>query len=101
MSIASDSGLIAATPSKFYATIRKEVTEAFGRFYLAVYLAWSDTRTRYRRSVLGPFWLVLGTAIGVGGLGISTKLLVPTGGAVVLAVSVIFFVFWAADIFLA
>jgi ABC-type polysaccharide/polyol phosphate export permease len=70
LSIASDRGLIAATPSKFYATIRKEVTEAFGRFYLAVYLAWSDTRTRYRRSVLGPFWLVLGTAIGVGGLGI-------------------------------
>lgn len=29
---------------------------------------------------------------GVGGLGISTRLLVPTGGAVVLAVSVIFFV---------
>jgi zinc transport system permease protein len=29
---------------------------------------------------------------GVGGLGISTRLLVPTGGAVVLAVSVIFFI---------
>ena len=29
---------------------------------------------------------------GAGGLGVSTKLLVPTGGAVVLAVSVIFFV---------
>jgi len=29
---------------------------------------------------------------GAGGLGISTKLLVPTGGAVVLAVSVIFFI---------
>jgi ABC-type Mn2+/Zn2+ transport system permease subunit len=29
---------------------------------------------------------------GAGGLGVSTKLLVPTGGAVVLAVSGIFFV---------
>jgi zinc transport system permease protein len=29
---------------------------------------------------------------GAGGLGISTKLLVPTGGAVVLAVSIIFFI---------
>ncbi len=36
---------------------------------LAFYLAWSDTLARYRRSVLGPFWLTLGTAIGVGGLG--------------------------------
>lgn len=33
---------------------------------------------------------------GAGGLGISTKLLVPTGGAVVLAVSAIFFVTLAA-----
>ncbi len=29
---------------------------------------------------------------GVGGLGISTRLLVPTGGAVVLALSLLFFV---------
>jgi len=33
---------------------------------------------------------------GVGGLGVSTKLLVPTGGAVVLAVSAIFFMTLAA-----
>ncbi len=33
---------------------------------------------------------------GVGGLGVSTRLLVPTGGAVVLAVSTIFFVTLAA-----
>ena len=33
---------------------------------------------------------------GVGGLGVSTRLLVPTGGAVVLAVSAIFFVTLAA-----
>ena len=38
-------------------------------------------------------WSVLvAFAAGAGGLGVSTKLLVPTGGAVVLAVSVIFFV---------
>jgi len=33
---------------------------------------------------------------GAGGLGVSTKFLVPTGGAVVLAVSAIFFVTLAA-----
>lgn len=35
----------------------------------AFFLTWSDTKARYRRSVLGPFWLVLGTGIGVAGLG--------------------------------
>lgn len=36
---------------------------------LALYFAWGDTKARYRRSVLGPFWLVMGTAVGVVGLG--------------------------------
>lgn len=37
---------------------------------LAWYFAWSDTKARYKRSVLGPFWLVLSTLIGIVGLGI-------------------------------
>lgn len=36
---------------------------------LVLYLAWSDVRARYKRSVLGPFWITLSTAIGVVGLG--------------------------------
>jgi ABC-type polysaccharide/polyol phosphate export permease len=35
---------------------------------LVLYFAWGDTKGRYRRSVLGPFWLVIGTAVGVFGL---------------------------------
>ncbi|MBD1555172.1 ABC transporter permease [Pseudomonas typographi] len=34
-----------------------------------LYFAFSDTRARYARSVLGPWWITLGTAIGVIGLG--------------------------------
>lgn len=34
------------------------------------YFTWSDTKARYIRSVLGPLWLVLGTMIGVVGLGV-------------------------------
>ena len=37
--------------------------------YIAWFFAWSDTKARYRRTVLGPLWLVLGTALGVVGLG--------------------------------
>lgn len=32
-------------------------------------LAWQDIRQRYRRSVIGPFWLTISTAIMVGALG--------------------------------
>lgn len=32
-------------------------------------LGWQDIRQRYRRSVLGPFWLTISTAIMVGALG--------------------------------
>jgi ABC-type polysaccharide/polyol phosphate export permease len=47
----------------------RDLREALARFPLALYFAWSDTKARYKRSVLGPFWLVLNTAIGVVGLG--------------------------------
>jgi len=33
-------------------------------------MAWNDTKMRYRRSVLGPFWLTISMAISVGVLGI-------------------------------
>lgn len=34
----------------------------------AVYLAWADTKARYKKSVLGPFWLTLTNLLGVVGL---------------------------------
>ena len=46
-----------------------DVVESLNRLPLALYFAWGDTKARYRRSVLGPFWLVLGTGIGVAGMG--------------------------------
>lgn len=36
---------------------------------LVLYMAWSDIRARYKRSILGPLWITLSTAIGVVGLG--------------------------------
>lgn len=46
-----------------------DLLAAWQRNQLAVYLAWSETVARYRRSTLGPLWLVLGTAVGVVGMG--------------------------------
>lgn len=36
---------------------------------IAFFFAWGDTKARYRRSILGPWWMVLSTAISVAGLG--------------------------------
>jgi lipopolysaccharide transport system permease protein len=47
-----------------------DLTRAFRSFPLIAYLAWSDLQARYRRTVLGPFWLTLGTALGTAGLGL-------------------------------
>jgi len=46
-----------------------DLLAAWKRRQLATFLAWSETVARYRRSTLGPLWLVLGTAIGVVGMG--------------------------------
>lgn len=36
----------------------------------AIYLAWADTKARYKRSVLGPLWLTMGNLVGVLGLSV-------------------------------
>lgn len=46
-----------------------EVAASLNRLPMVFYFAWGDTKARYRRSILGPFWIVLSTAIGVVGLG--------------------------------
>lgn len=46
-----------------------EIIEGFQKFSIVFYFAWGDTRARYRRSILGPFWIVLSTAVSVAGLG--------------------------------
>ncbi|MHB0929466.1 MAG: ABC transporter permease [Candidatus Nanopelagicales bacterium] len=35
-----------------------------------MYLAWSDTRARYSKSVLGPFWLTFGNLISILGMSV-------------------------------
>ena len=48
---------------------------------VALHFAWGDTKARYRRSVLGPFWIVLSTAVGVVGLGFLWSSLLHTDKA--------------------
>ncbi|MBU6958466.1 ABC transporter permease [Pseudomonas sp. CVAP len=46
-----------------------DIFQGLQRLSLAFFFAWGDTKARYRRSVLGPFWMVLSTAVSVAGLG--------------------------------
>lgn len=52
-----------------------DLVAAWKRRQLAIYFAWSETVARYRRSTLGPIWLVLGTAVGVAGMGLIWSIL--------------------------
>jgi ABC-type polysaccharide/polyol phosphate export permease len=39
----------------------QDVVQAFKKWRLIIYSAWFDIKVRYRRSVLGPFWMTIST----------------------------------------
>lgn len=47
-----------------------DLFEGFRNIKLALYLAYSDIRQRYRRSSLGPFWITISTGIMIGSIGV-------------------------------
>ncbi|MES2901960.1 MAG: ABC transporter permease [Pseudomonadota bacterium] len=47
-----------------------DIQRTLGLFHVIAYMALGDLRARYRRSLLGPLWLTLGTAAGTLGLGL-------------------------------
>lgn len=61
---------------------------------LAWFFAWSDARARYKRSVLGPFWLVLSTMIGIGGLGLVWGALMKVDRSVFIPLLTVGLVMW-------
>lgn len=52
-----------------------DVVNSLRRVNMTFYFAWGDTKARYRRSFLGPLWIVLTTAVSVAGLGFLWSLL--------------------------
>ena len=46
-----------------------DVRAALGMLRVVLFLAFSDVKARYKRSVWGPLWITLGTSIGTVGLG--------------------------------
>ena len=51
----------AAAQSKTMATAWGDLVAGFGKRELWFHLGWQDIKQRYRRSVLGPFWITIAT----------------------------------------
>jgi ABC-type polysaccharide/polyol phosphate export permease len=47
----------------------QDLKSGIGSIYIWPMLGWQEIRQRYRRSILGPFWLTLSTGILVGAMG--------------------------------
>src|SRR6202171_6418981 len=61
----------AAAQSRTFTRARGDLVAGFRRPELRLHLGWRDIKQRYRRSVLGPFWITIATgttAVAMGGL---------------------------------
>lgn len=61
----------AAAQSRTFTCARGDLVAGFRRHELWLHLGWQDIKQRYRRSVLGPFWITIATgttAVAMGGL---------------------------------
>ena len=61
----------AADQSKSFARAWGDLTEGFRKHELWLHLGWQDIKQKYRRSVLGPFWITIATgttAVAMGAL---------------------------------
>ena len=48
----------------------KDLRDGFGQRELWLHLGWQDIKQRYRRSVLGPFWITIATGVQAAAMGI-------------------------------
>jgi ABC-type polysaccharide/polyol phosphate export permease len=57
------------SPANNFALAFKDVKDGFCSIYVWPMLGWQEIKQRYRRSVLGPFWLTISTGAMIGGMG--------------------------------
>jgi ABC-2 type transport system permease protein len=56
-----DKYIEAANQSKTFARAWGDLIDGFGKRELWLHLGWQDIKQKYRRSVLGPFWITIAT----------------------------------------
>ncbi len=73
MSTAAPDTADQATPVSDSQTFRrafKDLHDGFGQRELWLSLGWQDIKQRYRRSVLGPFWITIATGVQAAAIGV-------------------------------
>ena len=73
----------------------RDVLASFKNIQLPLYLAYSDIRQRYRRSVLGPFWITLSTAIMICCIGVIFSRIYKSPASFFFPYLAVGFIFWA------
>lgn len=63
-----DLGVVPLTQGRFAQALR-DIREGLFGTPVWFHLAWQEVRQRYRRSMLGPFWITISTGAMVGGMG--------------------------------
>jgi ABC-type polysaccharide/polyol phosphate export permease len=58
-----------AQPTSKYAKAWRDLSDGAASVHIWLMLAWQEVRQRYRRSVLGPFWLTISMGALIGAMG--------------------------------
>ncbi|WZB62546.1 hypothetical protein WJ970_03120 [Achromobacter xylosoxidans] len=55
---------------RLFANALSDISAGMKRLPLVATLGWQDVRQRYRRSMLGPFWLTISMGVMIGTIGL-------------------------------
>src|SRR5687767_13211467 len=64
------SSVVASKSKSGFRLASRDILDGTSKFHLWGMLGWHDIRQRYRRSLIGPFWLTISTGVMVLALGI-------------------------------
>lgn len=89
--------LSAVSDSKAFARAFADLGTGFRSRELWGHLGWQDIKQRYRRSVIGPFWITISQAVIALGLGLLYSQLFATPVEVFLPYISTGFILWASS----
>ncbi len=72
-----------------------DLAQGLARWRVWLGLAWQNVRAQYRRSLLGPFWITLGSTVQIATLGILAAILFGVGVRALLAPLCLGYLLWS------
>jgi ABC-type polysaccharide/polyol phosphate export permease len=71
-----------------------DIKQALLCWRIIFYMAMSDLKARYKRTALGPLWITLGSAVGIGGLGFVWSEIMKIDRATFVPMLTVGLIFW-------